>query len=460
MCAARVLADFFERVTVVERDAYPAGVADRAGVPQGRHFHYLLRRGCDEVEALFPGFEAMLRECGAPDREIGVNSAVMGAQGWVAPRREFRMPAIQASRALIESSVREIFLKIPRVEVLERTEVTALTADRSNGTGAVRCTGVEIRSRNGKGVGKIAADLVVDASGGNSRADLWLKNIGVAPPTETIIDGKWGYSSRWYRMTDGSEWPSDWWWNVGVAVLAKPPEHLSNVMLVRYERGRWSLALSGLGGHYPPDDELGLRAMLPAMRSPVIARMLQLMEPTSPFYTSRATRNRWRHYERWSERVHGFVAIGDAAVVYNPTAGQGMSVVAVTSQVLRECIAAGRDGRDGMDDLAPRFFAAQAAAQLDPWRLAVGIDVRLPTTVGERPLSVRMLNWYRDLIETASSDRVVRDRMTGVLQMLRPISSLFQADILRRVATVNLRRALRRTSRDATEASMPPPMPD
>ena len=45
LCAARVLADHCERVTVVERDELPDGVADRAGVPQGRHVHAMLERG-------------------------------------------------------------------------------------------------------------------------------------------------------------------------------------------------------------------------------------------------------------------------------------------------------------------------------------------------------------------------------------------------------------------------------
>jgi hypothetical protein len=36
MCTARVLSDFFDKVVVIERDAYPEGVQDRPDVPQGR----------------------------------------------------------------------------------------------------------------------------------------------------------------------------------------------------------------------------------------------------------------------------------------------------------------------------------------------------------------------------------------------------------------------------------------
>ena len=34
-------------------------------------------------------------------------------------------------------------------------------------------------------------------------------------------------------------------------------------------------------------------------------------EPISPVYTRRGMQNTWRHYERWSAELPGFIAIGD-----------------------------------------------------------------------------------------------------------------------------------------------------
>jgi 2-polyprenyl-6-methoxyphenol hydroxylase-like FAD-dependent oxidoreductase len=45
LLAARVLADAYERVTVVERDPLPETAGNRKGVPQGRHAHLLVPRG-------------------------------------------------------------------------------------------------------------------------------------------------------------------------------------------------------------------------------------------------------------------------------------------------------------------------------------------------------------------------------------------------------------------------------
>jgi 2-polyprenyl-6-methoxyphenol hydroxylase-like FAD-dependent oxidoreductase len=59
MLAARSLSEFFDAVTVVERDplpdALPYSGAARRGVPQGRHLHGLLARGAQVLEELFPG---------------------------------------------------------------------------------------------------------------------------------------------------------------------------------------------------------------------------------------------------------------------------------------------------------------------------------------------------------------------------------------------------------------------
>ena len=58
LCAARVLSKFYDKVTVIDRDAYPAGAHERPGVPQSRHVHALLMRGRIELDRLFPGLRA------------------------------------------------------------------------------------------------------------------------------------------------------------------------------------------------------------------------------------------------------------------------------------------------------------------------------------------------------------------------------------------------------------------
>ena len=66
LLAARVLADSYRRVTIVERDPLPESDSPRKGVPQGRHAHGLLPRGAQILDELSPGLLAGLAADGVP----------------------------------------------------------------------------------------------------------------------------------------------------------------------------------------------------------------------------------------------------------------------------------------------------------------------------------------------------------------------------------------------------------
>ena len=70
LLAARALADFFEKVTVLERDVFPLADVPRKGVPQGRHAHGLLARGRDVIEKFFPGWTDEVVACGGARGDI------------------------------------------------------------------------------------------------------------------------------------------------------------------------------------------------------------------------------------------------------------------------------------------------------------------------------------------------------------------------------------------------------
>src|SRR5246500_2896516 len=66
LVAARALADFYETVSVVERDALSDAADPRRGGPQGRQAHGLIMRGAQALEELFPGILDELVGAGAP----------------------------------------------------------------------------------------------------------------------------------------------------------------------------------------------------------------------------------------------------------------------------------------------------------------------------------------------------------------------------------------------------------
>jgi 2-polyprenyl-6-methoxyphenol hydroxylase-like FAD-dependent oxidoreductase len=71
LIAARVLSDYFEQVTILERDELEDRPVIHKSVPQGNHLHGLLHGGQQVLSALYPGFTDDLRSLGANRIMIG-----------------------------------------------------------------------------------------------------------------------------------------------------------------------------------------------------------------------------------------------------------------------------------------------------------------------------------------------------------------------------------------------------
>ncbi|HKA54348.1 MAG TPA: hypothetical protein VKJ47_11870, partial [Candidatus Binatia bacterium] len=191
-----------------------------------------------------------------------------------------------------------------------------------------------------------------------------------------------------------------------------------------------------------------------ALRSPVLAETVRLAEPISPVYSNRAMANRFRHYDRWLERLDNFIAVGDSACAFNPVYGQGMTTGTISATILADCLK-----KYGPTDptLARHFFSAQGRFQATPWMLATGADFRFPETQGQRPSRGKLFNPYIDtLFQAGRDDRVLRRRVGEVLNMLNPPSAVFEPMIIARVALWTLRQRLK----GATTTTQPiPAMP-
>src|SRR4030095_14832149 len=122
LLAARVLAETFDRVTVIDRDVF-AGADFRRGVPQGRHLHLLLDRGRQIREELFPGLTAALVARGAATTEVLVGSRVY-LHGMLVRPTPTGLTSVLASRPLLEGVIREKLADVPGVRIVQRTAAT------------------------------------------------------------------------------------------------------------------------------------------------------------------------------------------------------------------------------------------------------------------------------------------------------------------------------------------------
>lgn len=429
LLASRVLAEHCERVTLVERDRFPDTAVPRKGLPQAHHLHVLLARGREALEELFPGIGEELAAAGAEMIDAGQDIAWLTRSGWGARFRS-EICSFACSRPLVDHVLRRRVTAIGNVAIREASEVTALqfTTDARQAVGAV----VSRRDRSSPGREEIAADLIVDASGRNSRTPEWLKAAGSAVPDETVVDAHLGYASRLYRRPDAAS--ADW---KCLYVQAAPPERTRGGVAFAIEGNRWIVTLGGIGGDYPPTAEAGFRQFMGSLASRELADVVEHAEPLSPIAGFRATENRWRHYERLAAQPEGLLVLGDAACAFNPVYGQGMTMAALGALVLRQSLRQTFAARPASppDGLARRFQHALAHINKAPWLLATSEDFRSPLFDGARPgLSSRLMHRYLDrLVAHTTRDQDLRKVFLGVLHMVRPSAMLFRPDTFAKV---------------------------
>src|ERR1700752_405241 len=150
LLAARVLADFYERVTVVERDVLPDDPGQRRGVPQARHAHILLARGSQILDELFPGLLDELVAAGAPVGDDGDLSKLYFSPGHLFTRSgRAKAPCSLGvpvpSRPLLDFHVRRRLRAIPNVALLDGHDVVDITST----PGRDRVTGARVVNRDG-----------------------------------------------------------------------------------------------------------------------------------------------------------------------------------------------------------------------------------------------------------------------------------------------------------------------
>ncbi|MEV5711725.1 hypothetical protein [Actinoallomurus sp. NPDC052274] len=423
LLAARVLTAHFERVTLVERDPFPAEPVFRPGVPQSPHLHVLWTRGREIVEALFPGLEDTLRAAGAEEVRVPADVLWLTSAGW---RERFDVTRLLTfSRPLLDWAVRNRLTGPPDgarkpIDVLDGHRVTGLVPHGRDVAGVV--LGDE---------GELRADLVVDATGRASRAPEWLARLGHPAPPETRVDPLLGYASRCYAIPPGF---SPGW--KALYLQADPPATRRTGGLFPQEGGRWICSLSGAGRDYGPAGETAFLEFAKGLRSPVLYEAIRDAEPLTPIVAFRRTANHRRHYDRLPSWPRGFIVTGDAACAFNPIYGQGMSVAAVAALTLDRCL---REARPGFER---RFQRGAARSAAGAWLVATGEDLRYRETVAAPlRLRTRVINAYVDeVVATANVDPLVCERLVHVLALMAAPTSLFAPAVLARVAANRVRR--------------------
>jgi 2-polyprenyl-6-methoxyphenol hydroxylase-like FAD-dependent oxidoreductase len=424
LLTARVLIDVYDRVTVVERDILPQGMAHRRGVPQDHHVHMLHARGRELLDELLPGFTEQVVQAGAV---IGDSLGIFRWQlsGHQLCQVDIGLPALGLSRPFLEGHVRQRVKALPSVRFMEGWDLVgvATTSDRS------RITGVRVAHRDkGATVQTVSADLVVDATGRGSRTPVWLEQFGYPRPPVDRVDIGLGYTSRRYRLRSGAL-------GNDMGVLTAPtPGNSRGGGVAPLEDSLHIVTVGGILGDYPPVDPAGFDAFVASMCCPDVAKGLVGATPVDdpvPFRFPASVRQR---YERLRRFPAGLLLIGDAVCSFNPIYGQGMTVAAMEAATLRDML------RNGFPPEPHKYFRRIAKVIDAPWKINVGADLAFPDVPGQRTIMVRMINSYLPALHAAAStDHSLARAMIRVMGMVDQPEGLLRPDRLLRVLWAHLR---------------------
>ncbi len=416
--AARALARYFREVVLIERDACAEDDGPRPGAPQARHLHLLLKRGLMVMEEQFPGLTADLRAAGCLKIDQGRDFHIMYRSGW-APNDVCGLDVCTFTRSLLEATLRRHLLAEPRVRFRAGAEVQGLALDEQG----KRVTGVRLLRRPAppdEATEVLAADLVVDASGRNSRAPEWLEAAGFRAPHETSVDAFWGYATRLYEPPAGLEVD----WKI-LLLMNRPPDQPRAGIIQWVEGNRWIVTLAGVMKEYPPTDEQGFLDYARCLRSPALYEAIKDAKPLSPIWGYKRTANRLRSFESMRRRPERFLAIGDSVCAFNPVYGQGMTLAALSAAALDRTMAAW--GSRSLDGLARHFQRRLARVNSSAWTMATGEDLRWPATRGGKITpKTRFLHWYiEQVIQLIPENVEVYHRFQEVNHMLKQAGALF-----------------------------------
>jgi 2-polyprenyl-6-methoxyphenol hydroxylase-like FAD-dependent oxidoreductase len=423
MLTARVLAEKFASVIILEKDELPREPVSRAGVPQAKHLHGLLPRGLQILEQFFPGIQAELTSLGAEILHIGEDVAWLTPQGW-GVRCKSGLEGLAFTRDLLDWALRRRLSRFQNVQIRDRANVRVLLG----GTERIEGVSFHTNDENGKGpVSTLRGDLVAIATGRNSAVPQWLEAIGLPRPAITQVNAHIGYASRMFRRQTMTDRP----WKA-IFIQAAPPGKTRGGILFPVEGNRWLVTLQGGDGDYPPMHDAGFLDFARSLRSNALYEAIKDAESLTPITAYRNTENRLHHYERLSSWPERLIVVGDAACAFNPVYGQGMTTAALLAENLRKHLAQHASNLDG---LARRFQKSVATINSAPWMLSTGEDLRFRSTEGATPsFATRLMHRYVDhVLRLGTRSQYVRKRFLEVQGMLKRPEALFHPSIVIRV---------------------------
>jgi 2-polyprenyl-6-methoxyphenol hydroxylase-like FAD-dependent oxidoreductase len=428
LSAAGALAQYFERVDILERDRLAATAGSRSGTPQDRHPHGLLAGGLRALDQIFPGFEGDLVAAGAVPVGVARDVQFEWPDVGALPKRDFGISMPCATRPLIELVLRRHAEAIANITLRPAARVTGIVP-AADGAG-VR----GVRFVNGSGCSEILdADLVVDASGRGAPTLTLLDALGWDRPQMTEIGVDISYATVVVEIAPGAT--ADW---KLVLTLPDPPHGVFHAVMAPTEDGRWIIVIAAHSGTSWIET---WDAFLEASRlliTPTVSNALRYARPPDGIRHYRFPVSTWKHFERLPHLPRGVLPVADSFCRFNPIHAQGMSSAAKQAVLLQDVLFQAVAEPDPIAAVQAEFMAQVASVLETPWTMSTSADLAFPQTRGERPEKFSEARQFEAaLFRAAVADPVVHRAMLEVAQLLEPHQRLREPDIMHRIEAVS-----------------------
>jgi 2-polyprenyl-6-methoxyphenol hydroxylase-like FAD-dependent oxidoreductase len=343
MCSALALAKKGFDVTIVERDTPPPeGDAEKAffewprrGAAQFRHPHAFLGLMCNLLQDNYPDLLEDFYAAGARRLEFRDTLPPELSERYVPAPGDERLWMLLCRRATIETVLRRYVAKFNNIRLMNGVTIDGVLTDRRGDS--LRVRGLQLRRDSAAQHGpELLADVVIDASGRNTRFPKYFQALG-ARVTEENDDAEIVYYTRHYRLLPGREEPP----------RQSKDRSAGDLGYIKFgvfpgDNGNFAIIVC------VHNDEKELReAIKDGARYDAICRSIPGLAPwvaaaeatTEPFGIG-DIRAVWRHYVPDGAPIAlNFFAVGDAALRTNPLYGRGCSTGILHAHMVADVLA-------------------------------------------------------------------------------------------------------------------------
>lgn len=408
LLAARICADHFEEVLILEKDELPESPKHRKGVPQDQQLHLLLSKGYQIITKLFPGIVETLSAEGAISGDLGLMLRWYGDGGF-RPQCETGQHSILMSRPLLEYTVRNYLLQKGNVRIMDKTRVLAFLFEEGS------ITGVETN------LGNIEADLHIDTCGMASSLEKQLIGWGYDSPRIEEVQVNVKYTSCLFpRPTTFTEL---------ININSEAPYNSKHGTVQAIEDNKMIVMVQGRSQDKVPKDVESLKAYTAQLAHPLIYETIKDAEALSPLTHYHIPSVRWIHYEALNRFPPGLLTLGDAICRLNPVYGQGMSSAAMQAEVLDSVLR-----RGPLESIWKPYFKQIAQLLKTPWEVTLAEDFKFPETQGTPPKIPKLVErYFGKLSRVMNQDPVLFKAFVQVLNLVKSPTSLLHPGLIWRV---------------------------